>query len=305
MNHYKEKNILITGGAGFIGSHLCEALVHEGAHVTILDNFSTGSYTNISSIQEKITCIEGDITNYDDCLLATEAIDTVFHCAALVSVPEAEAYPQFCFETNIQGTFNVLDAAAKNNCKQLVFSSSAAVYGPHIEPCVETTVCTPTSVYGYSKLIGELLCKQFSVRKHLKTSILRYFNVFGERQNATHPYAGVVAKFTHALRNNLPITVFGDGSQTRDFVPVSEVVYANMLIGSLTEKEPSVVYNIGTGTSITLNKLLENLMEKYPQYTADIIYAPARAGDIMNSSAICTKYLECRSQYKEFIVNIK
>lgn len=292
---YKNKNILVTGGAGFIGSHLTEALVAAGARVTVLDNLSTGSQRNLQAISKSITFVEGDITDQKTCIQETHGQEVIFHCAALVSVPEAEADPAFCFAHNITGTFNILEAAANNHVKRLVFSSSAAVYGPQTEPCHEGMVCTPTSVYGYSKLIGELLCKQFSVRTSLKTVMLRYFNVFGDRQNADHPYAGVVAKFMHALKNNKPITLFGDGSQTRDFVPVTEIVTANMLLGALPDTYwAAEVYNIGTGKSITLNNLLAQLKIQFPTYAHDITHKPRRTGDIQYSHAVCTKFLKIK-----------
>lgn len=295
---YKNQRVLITGGAGFIGSHIAEKLVAQGAQITILDNLSTGSLDNLSTIVDKVTFKEGDITAVDDCLKATEHQDVIFHCAALVSVPDAEAHPNFCFETNIQGTFNILEAARINNVDRFIFSSSAAVYGPQTEPCHEGMACIPTSVYGYSKLIGELLCKQFFVRNNVKTVILRYFNVFGDRQNAKHPYAGVVAKFQHALKNNLPITLFGDGSQTRDFVSVHEVAHANLIVGALPDNYwHADVYNIGTGTSISLNNLLNQLKAKNPSYNQEIQYAPPRPGDIYTSAAMCSKYLKIKEEF--------
>jgi len=296
---YKDKKILVTGGAGFIGSHLTEALVACGARVTVLDNISTGCMSNLTAVSTDIRFIEGDITHQKTCVAATQSQDIIFHCAALVSVPEAEADPAFCFAQNITGTFNTLEAAAHNQVKRFVFSSSAAVYGPQIEPCHEGMVCAPTSVYGYSKLIGELLCKQFSVRTPLQTVILRYFNVFGDRQNADHPYAGVVAKFTQALQKNQPLTVFGDGSQTRDFVPVADIVTANMLLGALPDNYWAAdVYNIGTGTSISLLELLTRLKKQFPHYTHDVTHLPARRGDIHHSHAVCTKFLKIKDQMR-------
>lgn len=299
LSFYKNKNVLVTGGAGFIGSHLTEALVRAHAHVTVLDNFSSGFLYNLHSIKNDIRLLEGDITDGITCTQATHNQEILFHCAALVSVPEAEADPTACFNNNITGTFNLLEAAAQNTVQHFVFSSSAAVYGPQKEPCHENMVCAPTSVYGYSKLIGELLCKQFSVRTTLKTTILRYFNVYGARQNADHPYAGVVAKFMQALQKNQPITLFGDGEQTRDFVPVSDIVHANMLLGSLADSTCAEVYNIGTGKSISLNALFKQLKSDFPNYIHDLQYAPARAGDIKHSQAICDKLLVKLSDNRE------
>lgn len=288
---YINKKIVVTGGAGFIGSHLCESLLRNGAHVTVLDNLSTGSYENMASFIDSITFIKGDITDYATCLQATKAADIVFHLAAFVSVPESLEHPFACHTTNVTGTVALLEALRANNVARCVFSSSSSVYGNHTDACDELSDCRPTSPYGYSKLIGELYCRQYATSFNLKTVCLRYFNVFGERQNPHGPYAGVVAKFRHNMEHNLPLTIFGDGSQSRDFVSVEKVVEANMRLALLPDQQMNGdSYNIASGTGTTIQELVTQLLKKYPNYSGPISYQPQRNGDLYSSKAHCYKY---------------
>lgn len=288
--YYKSKKVLVTGGCGFIGSHLVETLVNYGAHVTILDDLSTGSLENIQSCRDNITLIQGSITDKRICQAAVADNTHVFHLAAFISVPQSLENPSACHTINIDGTFNILEASQNARVQRFIFSSSSAVYGTPNGKCSEQAPCKPESPYGFSKLIGEELCLQFNHCYGLETVALRYFNVFGDRQNPDGQYAAVVAKFTDLMKQNRPITIFGDGLQTRDFVPVDQVVTANLLVGmapSNTLKER--IFNVATGTSITLLELFEQLKKRFPSYHLAPQFLPARSGDIKESYADCSR----------------
>lgn len=287
---YKNRPVLVTGGAGFIGSQLVDALVELGAHVTVLDNFSTGTRENLGSVQNRIKLIHGDITNFETCLDATRKAEVIFHLAALVSVPESCKNPHACHTINVTGTHNLLEAArqqTKTTPKKLIFSSSAAVYGAHEGICSETTPSIPCSPYGFSKLMGELYCQQYTSMYGVETTVLRYFNVYGPRQKAN---TGVVAHFKHCLAMGTPLTIHGDGLQERDFVPVQTVVTANLLFGARQQHALGNTFNIATGTSISLIALVNRLKAQYPDYPHPITFAPARPGDIRYSAADCSKF---------------
>jgi len=288
---YRGRNVLVTGGAGFIGSHITHKLVQLGAHVTVMDNCATGFLKNNADIRDHITFLQQDVTNRQACLEATKNKNIIFHLAALVSVPESVDNPLACHEINVDGTFNLLESARINNVERFVFSSSAAVYGPGTDICTEQMPCKPTSPYGTTKLIGELLCKQYAHNYGLKTVCLRYFNVFGAHQNPAGAYAAVVATFRKLMALNKPLTIFGDGLQTRDFIPVDQVVTANFLLGM--QSGPIMcgsTYNIATGSSMSLLELIDLLKKEFPTYTAEPIFAPARQGDIKHSKADTSKW---------------
>jgi UDP-glucose 4-epimerase len=288
---FQNRPVLVTGGAGFIGSHLVEKLVDLGAHVTVLDDFSTGFMENLASVFDAITIQRASVTDRAACLAATKDKSVVFHLAAFISVPDSLQNPLRCYEINIQGTLNLLEACRINKVERFVFSSSAAVYGSGHEICTEDSATRPESPYGTSKLVGEFLCQQYARNFGLKTVCLRYFNVFGERQNPQGAYAGVVAKFKEQMCNNRPITIFGNGQQTRDFIPVNNVVAANLNLALLEDDEMTgQAYNIATGTSITLLELVELLKKDFPAYQEPLRFVPARAGDIQRSVADCRKY---------------
>lgn len=277
---------MVTGGAGFIGSHLVDQLVTYGAQVTVLDNLSTGNKDNLAQSINHITFIKGDIRNAQTCLQASKACDTVFHLAACVSVPQSMQDPQFCYDVNIQGTQNLLEASRSNNIKRFVFSSSCAVYGEKNRPCSEADTCNPTSPYAYSKYIGELLCQQYAKVFGVSSICLRYFNVIGTRQNPYGPYAGVYAKFSDHMYNNQPITIYGDGSQTRDFIPVEEVVKANLQLALLPHTHYNgKAINIATGTGTTILQIFKRLQSIHPSYAIPPIFVPERTGDIFYSCA--------------------
>lgn len=282
---YNNLPVLVTGGAGFIGSHLVKKLVELGAQVTVLD-IKKNREKNLKEVRDKINFIQASVTDFDICLAAAKNKKAVFHLAAQVSVPESVEDPQECHNTNINGTFNLLEACRINNTPRFIFSSSAAVYGPTEKICSEKNECHPASPYGTSKLVGELLCKQYAHNYGLQTICLRYFNVFGKNQNPNGAYAAVVAKFTDQMEQNKPITIFGDGTQTRDFIPVQNVVEANLFLGMQDKKIMNGRHiNIATGKSITLLELLKTLKKEFPRYNHEPQFQPARKGDIKHSQA--------------------
>ncbi len=289
--NFTNARILVTGGAGFIGSHLVEGLVTAGAQVTVLDNLSTGSLHNLEEVKNQISFIQGDVTDKDLCFAVAQDMSHIFHLAACVSVPLSVENPELCFATNVQGTFNMLEAARINTVSRFIFSSSCAIYGNHPKKCSEKTIHSPSSPYGYSKLIGEIYCQEYAQLHKVPTISLRYFNVIGERQNPLGSYAGVYAKFIYNMKNNLPITIYGDGTQTRDFITVKDVVKANMslahLPNQLCDGKP---INIGTGHTTSINDLFNALKAVYPDYNHEPIYAPERSGDIKFSAADCQLY---------------
>lgn len=291
MKTYKDQKVLVTGGAGFIGSHIVDALVAQGAQVTVLDNLTTGSLDNLAQVYDSITFVQGDITDAALCKEVMQGCAYVFHLAACVSVPQSFTQTDLCQVVNITGTFNLLEAARLHQPEALIFSSSCAVYGQRESACSEDMQPLPTSPYAYSKWMGELYCQQYSRLFTVPTLALRYFNVFGERQNPFGPYAGVVAKFNQCLEQNLPVTIFGDGLQSRDFVPVAHVVQTNLkaalLPRSVLTGQP---VNCASGTQTTVLDVWQQAQRKYPTYTHAPEFKPERVGDIRHSQADCNKW---------------
>ena len=302
QHYYKNKNILVTGGCGFIGSHLTEKLVALEANVTILDDLSSGFLKNIEPFKDKVTFVEGSICNAALCNEITKNKDIIFHLAAFISVPESVEKPYKCHEINVNGIVNLLESARANNVERFVFSSSCAVYGPKETTYRETDYCSPSSPYGMSKLVGELYCNQYAQHFDITTVMLRYFNVCGPRQNPRGQYAGVVAKFTEQMKNNEPITIFGDGRQTRDFVSVEEVVFANLLVGKAPkELVQAHVFNIATGKSINLLELRDHLQKKFPDYNEETLFKPARLGDVKEVQADCMQFRQLVEQIQNLM----
>ncbi len=291
---YANKRVLVTGGAGFIGSHLAEKLVALGAHVTVLDNFSSGTLSNLKVIAHAITLSYADIRSAYTCLKATTHKDIVFHCASFISVPASIQHPDLCYSVNIEGTKNLLEGCRKNNVQSFIFSSSSAVYGEKTGPCLEDDLLAPQTPYALSKRESEELCKEYTIKYNLNTASLRYFNVYGQRQNPNGPYAAVVAKFTQQLLTGTPLTIYGDGLQTRDFVHVSNVVTANLTLATGTNLNGEI-FNIASGKSLTLFQLIEQLEQELKVKRAGIIFQPARQGDILHSMAHCDKYKQFAS----------
>jgi UDP-glucose 4-epimerase len=285
---YKRKNVLVTGGAGFIGSQLAHTLCLYGANVTVLDDLSTGSINNIAG-EPNIRFIASDITSLKSCIKATKKQSFIFHAAAFVSVPESLKHPELCKKINVDGTYNILEASRINNVSTVIFSSSAAIYGERTDCCCEKDKPNPQSPYAQSKLDGEKLCREYAKEHSLNTACLRYFNVYGTQQNPHGTYAGVVAKFTHNLLHEKPIIIYGDGKQKRDFVPVEKVVEANLLVAMRSSLNGDI-FNIATGSSITLLNLIKNLEKETKKCPVEIKFKPARSGDIFASHASCKKY---------------
>jgi len=285
---YKNKRVLVTGGAGFIGSHLVERLVHLGANVTIMDNFSTGSLSNIKSVAHLINLFYADIRSAYSCTKAVANQDIVFHLAAFISVAESLINPDVCHKINAEGTNNILDACQKHGIKMFIFSSSSAVYGCKNGVCAENDPLNPQSPYAKSKYEGECATQKYTQTASCNAAILRYFNVYGDRQSPHGSYAAVVARFKKQLLSEEPLTIFGDGKQTRDFIHVSKVVEANLFLG-LQQNLHGEIFNIGSGKSMNLLQLIEHLEHELQIKRTTITFMPARHGDITHSLASCTK----------------
>lgn len=272
--------ILVTGGAGFIGSHIV-AHFQDRADVRVLDNLRTGRLTNLEGLKHEF--IQGSITDRPLVSEALQGVDYVFHLAALVSVPESMEAPLECVEINTSGMLIVLQEAARAGVTKLCFSSSAAIYGddPTV-PKVETMTPAPKSPYAVTKLDGEYYCKLFQAEGLLQTASLRYFNVFGPRQDPASQYAAAVPIFIHHALKNEPITIFGDGEQTRDFVYVEDVVAANARLA--LAHEATGVYNVARGGRLTINQLAERILE-ITGSRSPLRHAEKRPGDVRHSQA--------------------
>ncbi len=302
MKHfYADKKVLVTGGCGFIGSHLVEHLVELGAQVTVLDDLSGGNLNNIENVKDRINFVCDTIVNYDVCSAVAQDKEVIFHLAALVSVPESIEKPRLCHKVNVDGTFNLLEAARINGIGRFIYSSSAAIYGNREDRCQEIMPANPLSPYGFSKYIGEQYCREYALLYGIRTGVLRYFNVYGPRQNPNGAYAAVYAVFEKCMRTDQPITIYGDGQQSRDFISVDQVVEANLIMGMQSEEKlDGQPFNIATGTSITLLEMIEQLRKIYPDYNQEIRFMPARPGDIKHSSADNSKYSHmCQSLINE------
>lgn len=275
---------LVTGGAGFIGSHLVERLVKEGEEVRVLDNFVTGKRENLSHYIEKIDLMEGDILDLEEVSRAMKGIRYVFHQAALRSVPLSVDNPLPTNEVNTQGTLNILVAARDAGVKRVIYASSSSVYGdsPGL-PKSEEQPCAPLSPYAVSKLAGENYCVVFTKVYGLETISLRYFNVFGPRQDPESRYAAVIPKFISQALNGRPLEVHGDGLQSRDFTYIDDVVEANLLSARAAQCGDGV-FNIAQGEAHSLLDLVA-LLEKLLGRTVEIVHTPVRPGDVRRTLA--------------------
>ncbi len=276
--------VLVTGGAGFIGSHIADALARRGDEVVVYDNLSTGLMSNLAESGDRVRFVRGDIRDYDGLLSASEKCDLAFHLAAMVSVPQTVEEPLESSRVNEQGTVHVLEACRQNKVGRVVFSSSCAIYGdaPGL-PKRENMLPKPQTPYAVQKLAGEYHALVYYDLYGLETVCLRYFNVFGPRQNPSSPYSGVISIFLDkAARNGKPV-IYGDGSQTRDFVFVKDVVDANLLAAE-TPGAAGKIINIGTGVQIDINKLWE-MIRRINEIGTSPEYAPPRVGDILQSEA--------------------
>ncbi len=279
MAKYK---VVVTGGAGFIGSHIVEAWLERGAEVHIIDNLRTGFMSNVNLFPKAIFH-KGSITDRDLVFKVLMNTDYVHHLAAFVSVPESIEKPEECYDININGLLNVLDACKEFGIKKIVFSSSAAVYGDNPESPKRITAKTgPKSPYGSTKLEGENHLRNFHDLHNLGTVSLRYFNVYGPRQNPQSQYAAAVPIFINNALNNKPIIIYGDGSQTRDFIFVKDVIEAN--INAALNSEVNGVFNVAAGSSTSIKELAEIIIDETSS-KSKIEFQDERPGDIKHSLA--------------------
>ena len=282
----KVQRVLVTGGTGFIGSHLVDRLVVNGFKVVVLDNLSTGRAENIQCHlkDDSVRLFKGDVKNYDDVSRAVDSgVDAVFHLAAVTSVSQSIKDPVLTNLVNVDGTLNVLRASLKVGIKRVIYASSSAVYGEAERmPIAEDSTTRPIAPYGVSKLISERYCREFNDVSGLETVCLRFFNVYGARQ-ANNQYSGVILSFLNKLMCGEPPIIYGDGMQSRDFVCVKDVVNA-MLLALNCENAYGEVFNIGTGSSTTIKRLAEVLIDLLER-DVEPIYAERRFGDISNSCA--------------------
>jgi nucleoside-diphosphate-sugar epimerase len=275
---------LVTGGAGFIGSHIARTLLDRGESVRVFDNLDTGSETNLAVLEGRAECRRGDLRHFESVKAAMQGVEVVFHEAALASVPRSIADPVGSLETNINGTQNVLLAARDSGVRRVVFASSSSVYGdtPAL-PKREDMQPNPMSTYAVHKLTGEFLCELFTRFYGLETVALRYFNVFGPRQDPASEYAAVIPRFLTSLIEGKRPIVFGDGEQTRDFTSIENVVQANILAASSPDAVGRTI-NIGCGEQISLNAVLAMAGELLG-VTVDAEYREPRPGDVRASLA--------------------
>lgn len=274
--------VLVTGGAGFIGSHLAAALAGRGDKVRVLDNFSTGKRENLEGIQGRIEVVEGDLRNAQDVGRAVAGVETIFHLAAFISVPESIEKPQACFEVNVAGTAALLEAARTAGVSRVVLASSAAVYGAQTAlPLGEALKAQCLSPYAVSKYFNESLAHLYTNVYELPVTALRFFNVYGPRQSPDSQYAAVIPKFIERLHNGQRPIVQGDGKQTRDFIFIDEVVRANLLAAE-SEKSAGMALNVCSGKETSLLDLLEALHKLFPQAPKPE-YVEERLGDVARS----------------------
>jgi UDP-N-acetylglucosamine 4-epimerase len=289
--------ILVTGGAGFIGSNLVESLLKnpQVELVRVLDNLATGTIKNIEEFvpNPKFEFLEGDIRNYEACLKATDGMDLVSHQAALGSVPRSINDPLTTNEVNISGTLNIFTAAKENRIKRVVYAASSSTYGDHPGlPKVEDAIGNPLSPYAVTKYVNELYAKVYANAYGLQTIGLRYFNVFGPKQNPAGPYAAVIPLFIKAVLDNEPPTINGDGEHSRDFTYVANAVHANeCALFTQNAKAVNEVYNVAIGERTSLNQLFEMIKEVGGSDLAPK-YGPERKGDVKHSLADISKAKE-------------
>jgi len=276
----KNKHIAVTGGCGFIGSHIVEKLAGNGNEVIVIDNLASGYAANIDGLSGSIDFIKSSIV--DDLAPCLEGADIIFHLAANVSVIRSVEDPEYNNRINVEGTLNLLETARRLDIRRFINSSSCAVYGDAgATPVSETARLEPVSPYGRSKAIAEEYCNEYAGKYGLNTVSLRYFNVYGPRQAADSPYSGVIALFIKKALAGEPVSIYGDGEQSRDFIEVSDIVRANIAAAGLDLSGGAV--NIGTGRATTVNELADMIESRTGRLVRK--YAPAREGEIKHSCA--------------------
>jgi nucleoside-diphosphate-sugar epimerase len=292
--------VLVTGGAGFIGSNLAEELIRQGAKVSIIDNFITGFRENLEEIKGDFEFIEGDINDDNKLKQCLEDVEIVFHQAALPSVPRSIENPVETHQACVNGTFNILLKSKECGVRRVVYAASSSAYGNQKTlPKVETMIPTPLSPYAGAKLMGEYYCQIFSRVYALETVCLRYFNVFGPRQNPSSQYSGVISRFIDSLMRGETPVIYGDGEQSRDFTFIANVVDANIK-ASLSRKGIGEVINVANGERITLNELLDVLKKITGKTEVKPHYLAERIGDVKHSQADNTQAKICLDYEKIF-----
>ncbi|GMV96934.1 MAG: SDR family oxidoreductase [Phycisphaerae bacterium] len=278
---------LVTGGAGFIGSHIVERLVRDGQPVRVLDDFSSGKRENLAGFGSKVEVVEGDLRRPEDCRRACRGVEVVFHQGAVPSVPKSVADPATTHAVNVDGTFNLLMAAREAGCRRVIYAASSSAYGESAElPKRERALPEPLSPYAVNKLVGEYYCRVFSACYGLETLSLRYFNVFGPRQDPRSQYAAAIPAFVTAILRDQPPTVYGDGEQTRDFTYIDNVVHANLLAAKAPRARGEVL-NVACGERVSVNAIIRQINELLGKKIKPV-YAPERPGDVKHSLADIT-----------------
>lgn len=278
------RTCLVTGGAGFIGSNIADALVARGDRVRILDDLSTGNLNNLSGIREKIEFVKANLTDEAAVAQAVKGVDCIFHEAALASVPRSMEKPLDTHAACVTGTLILLNEARKAGVRRLVYAASSSAYGnqPHASKR-ETDLPMPISPYGAAKAAGELYCQAFAASFPIETVCIRYFNVFGPRQDPSSEYSAVIPKFITAMLAGTRPTIYGDGLQSRDFTFVENVVHGNLLAADAKDASGHV-FNVAMGNSVSLLQLID-LLNQYLKTNIQPIHAPARVGDVRDSLA--------------------
>lgn len=280
-------HILITGGAGFIGSHLATAMVEQGHRVSVFDNLSTGHIENLAHLGDRVNFVEGDICNPDDCHSVCRDVEFVFHQAALGSVPKSVDEPQPSHDTNINGTFNMLRAAVDCKVRRFIYAGSSSAYGDaEVSPKHEQLLPNPLSPYAVQKLTSEYYCSAFFHCYGMESLVLRYFNVFGDRQDPNSRYAAAIPAFATAILRGESPTVYGDGEQSRDFTHIDNVVAGNLLAMRVDRAHGETI-NVSCGDQITVNQVIEAI-NKLLGANIKPNYVDPRPGDVLHSCADIT-----------------
>ncbi len=280
-------NFLVTGGAGFIGSHIARALVAEGHSVRVFDNLSTGKRENLADVAEKIDFFEGDLRHPEEVIRACMDIETIYHEAAIPSVPRSVDEPVDSHEANVTGTFNLLHSAVIQKCRRVIYAASSSAYGDTAEsPKHEMIPPCPLSPYAVQKLAGEHYCRAFFECYGLETIALRYFNVFGPGQDPKSQYAAAIPAFVTCILSGTPPTVYGDGEQTRDFTYIDNVVHGNLLAAKI-DKAPGLSMNLACGGQISVNQTIAKINQLLGK-SVKPNYVDSRAGDVKHSCADIT-----------------
>ena len=279
------KHYLVTGGAGFIGSHIVRRLVSDGQHVRVVDNLSTSTNSRLDDVRQSIDFLQGDLADEEVSKAAVRGIDCVLHQAAIPSVQRSINNPIGTNKANVTATLNLLESCCKANVRRFVYAASSSAYGDvEVLPKVESMPVNPLSPYALQKWVGEYYCKLYHKLYRLETISLRYFNVFGPAQDPHSEYSAVIPKFITAVLAKKPITVYGDGEQSRDFTYVENIVEANLLAAEASSAAAGNVYNVGCGARVSLNTLI-SLLEEIIGVKAEVAYAKPKAGDVRHSLA--------------------